>query len=119
MSATGEYKNGELEQTALLQNLSHAVEQNPAAFGKDASLAVGIGTTGAPTWFYLELSSTGPGRGVTQSWVPEETDAALFMPRGDGECLIAGDSGLLKAAFQHFLGGRDPLSLRLAMMGAK
>ena len=110
---------GELEQSSLLQSLSNAVEQNPTAFGKDARLAVGVGTQAAPTWFCLELSSTGPGRGVTQSWAPAEMDAALFMPRDHGECLIAGDAELLKAAFQHFLGGRDPLSLRLAMMSAK
>jgi hypothetical protein len=97
-----------VEQRALLEQLTQAVERSPRAFTQDASVAVGVGTAAAPTWLCLELSASGPGRGVTQNWVADDVDAALFMP-SDGEgAIISGDTEILKAALQHLLGGPQP-----------
>lgn len=113
-----ETKASTLEQVALVHQLSQAVAQSPRAFGRDARVAIGIGTAQAPTWLSVELSATGPGRAVTQSWVADDVDAALFLPSDGAPSLVSGDADLLKATFEHFLGGQSPLGFRLAMMAA-
>ena len=109
----------ELEQEVLLQTLLQSVEKNPKPFGRDVCLAVGTGTTDAPTWLCFDLNRAGPGTCTRQSWVTDNVDAALFLPADGSPSRVSGDAKLLKEAFQPLLGGQSPLNLRFSVLGAK